>query len=97
MSPGTVRAVEEMTNRTEKGRTDSRKGSGPSPMLTLGEACRLLNIHANTLRRWSARGLITEYRIGPGSHRRYRIEDITALILEQPTYRQEGTSRLSRH
>ena len=97
MSPGTIRAVEEMTNGTGKGRAASKKVNGPSPMLTLGEACRLLNIHANTLRRWSARGLITEYRIGPGSHRRYRIEDIAALILEQPTYRQEGTSKLSRH
>ncbi len=90
MSPGTVRAVEEMTNGTGKGRADSRKVSGPSPMLTLGEACRLLNIHANTLRRWSARGLITEYRIGPGSQRRYRAEDITALILEQPTTDRQG-------
>jgi excisionase family DNA binding protein len=86
-----------MTNGTGKRRVASNKISGPSPMLTLGEACRLLNIHANTLRRWSARGLVTEYRIGPGSHRRYRAEDIAALILEQPTYTRARTNRLSRH
>jgi len=97
MLPGTVRAVEEMTKGTRKGRVGSERDSGPSPMLTLGEACRLLNIHANTLRRWSARGLITEYRIGPGSHRRYKAEDIAALILEEPGYRQAGISKLSRH
>jgi excisionase family DNA binding protein len=53
-------------------------------MLTISEASRVLNVHANTLRRWSARGLITEYRVGPGGHRRFKAEDIAGLILEQP-------------
>ena len=49
-------------------------------LLTIQEVCRLLNIHPNTLRRWSAKGLLQEYRIGPGSHRRYKAEDIIELI-----------------
>lgn len=49
-------------------------------LLTMQQACKLLNVHANTLRRWSAKGLIKEYRIGPGSHRRYKAEDIVELI-----------------
>ena len=92
----TGRMVEEMTEgTTRKGRSEPRKSGEMSPMLTISEACRLLNIHTNTLRRWSARGLITEYRVGPGGHRRYKAEDIAALILEQPKYRQT-VSKLSR-
>ncbi len=83
--------------------TSSKKKTGiereepPSPMLTISEASRLLNVHSNTLRRWGARGLIREYRIGPGGHRRFKAEDIAALILKQPRYRQAKASKLSRH
>jgi excisionase family DNA binding protein len=52
-------------------------------MLTVGEVCQLLNIHSNTLRRWGAKGLIKEYRIGPSGQRRYRADDVLALLLEQ--------------
>ncbi|MCJ7520933.1 MAG: helix-turn-helix domain-containing protein [Dehalococcoidia bacterium] len=73
------------------------KEKAPSPMLTISEACRLLNIHSNTLRRWGAKGLIKEFRIGPGCHRRFRAEDVAALIMDQPKYRQSRANRLSRH
>ncbi len=56
-------------------------------MLTMREACQLLNVHSNTLRRWSKKGLVKEYRIGLGGHRRFKAEDVAALILEQPKYR----------
>ena len=72
------------------------KNKVASPLLPIGQACRLLNVHSNTLRRWSAKGLIKEYRIGPGRHRRFRAEDIAALILEQPPYRHAKASKLSR-
>ena len=69
------------------------KGSGtsvePKAMLTMGEACRLLNVHSNTLRRWTATGLIKAHRIGIGTHRRYRTEDVAALLVEQN--RSQGT------
>ena len=51
-----------------------------SGLLTVQQACKLLNVHSNTLRRWSAKGLIKEYRIGPASHRRYKAKDIIELI-----------------
>lgn len=86
-----------MTNETRKTKPEIRKDKLPSPMLTISEACQLLNVHSNTLRRWSARGLIREYRVGLGGHRRFKAEDIAALILEQPKYRQTKTSKLSRH
>ena len=86
-----------MVEPDRKKKKDALKEKTPSPMLTISEACRLLNIHSNTLRRWSARGLIKEYRIGPGCHRRFKAEDVAALIMEQPRYRQSRASSLSRH
>lgn len=35
-------------------------------LLTVREACQMLHVHANTLRRWSAKGLIKAYRFGVG-------------------------------
>ena len=59
-----------------KGRDDSAK-----VMLTIREASRLLNVHANTLRRWSEHGIVKAYRIGPRGDRRFRQEDIAALLM----------------
>ncbi len=56
------------------------KAESMATMLTMREACSRLNVHANTLRRWGSHGLIREYRIGPGGHRRFREEDIQSLL-----------------
>lgn len=56
-------------------------GSNLSPMLTTGEACRILCVHSNTLRRWSERGIIVAYRIGPRGDRRFKREDVIALLV----------------
>jgi len=56
-------------------------GANPSPLLTTGEACRILCIHGNTLRRWCEQGVIVSYRIGPRGDRRFRREDIAALLV----------------
>jgi len=67
---------------TARGRKGGLKnGFTPSPLLTTGEACRILSIHGNTLRRWSEQGLIIAYRIGPRGDRRFRREDIAALLV----------------
>ncbi|UCC59305.1 MAG: helix-turn-helix domain-containing protein [Dehalococcoidia bacterium] len=86
-----------MANATRKIKPEADKEMLPSPMLTISEACQLLNIHSNTLRRWSARGLIKEYRVGLGGHRRFKAEDVAALIMDQPKYRQTKTNKLSGH
>ena len=57
--------------------------NGAGTMLTMREACTLLNVHGNTLRRWSAMGWVRAYRIGVGRQRRFRAEDIEALVVEQ--------------
>jgi excisionase family DNA binding protein len=45
-------------------------------MLTISKASKLLNVHMNTLRRWSDQGMLPCYRIGARSDRRYRRGDL---------------------
>jgi len=52
------------------------------PMLTVREVARLLNIHSNTVRRWSGRGIIRAYRISRRGDRRFRREDIAHFLAE---------------
>lgn len=49
-------------------------------MLTIAETARLLNVHINTVRRWSDQGLLKAYRIGTRGDRRFRQEDIYSFI-----------------
>ncbi len=51
-------------------------------MLNVEEIARILNVHINTVRRWSNNGIIKTYRIGPRGDRRFRKEDV-ALFLEE--------------
>jgi len=66
--------------RREKGANKSN--ASPSPMLTTGEACQILHIHCNTLRRWGEKRLIVAYRFGPRGDRRFKREDVTALLAQ---------------
>ena len=52
---------------------------GIDPMLTTSEVARLLNVHINTVRRWSNQGVLKTYRIGARGDRRFHREDITKL------------------
>ena len=49
-------------------------------LLSIREAAELLSVHLATLRRWEASGLIEAVRVGPRGHRRFRVEDVDALI-----------------
>ncbi len=69
----------------------AKSADQPKVMLTTGEACGILNVHSNTLRRWAAAGLIKAYRISTGTHRRYKREDVTALLIAQDKFRQTDT------
>ena len=53
-------------------------------MLTASELARLLNVHINTVRRWSNRGILKVYRIGPRGDRRFDKEDIDSFLAENP-------------
>jgi len=50
------------------------------PMLTTRDVARLLNVHMNTVRRWSNQGIIKAYRIGSRGDRRFRQEDVTYFL-----------------
>jgi excisionase family DNA binding protein len=69
------------TPRTRSGEPKGVKA--PTNMLRTGEACRILCIHANTLRRWSEQGIVKTYRLGPRGDRRFRRDDIAALLIEK--------------
>ena len=51
-------------------------------MMTISEVARFLNVHVNTLRRWSERGIIVSYRIGPRGDRRFPREAIARFLTE---------------
>ena len=52
-------------------------------MLTISEVAQLLNVHINTVRRWSNQGTLKSYRIGSRGDRRYRQEDINSFLVEE--------------
>jgi excisionase family DNA binding protein len=64
------------------------------PMLTTGEVARLLNIHINTVRRWSNQGVLRTYRIGARGDRRFRREDITNFLDLDPMLTASEVARL---
>jgi excisionase family DNA binding protein len=49
-------------------------------MLTIKEVAALLHIHANTVRRWSDRGLIKSYQINSRGDRRFWQKDIAYFL-----------------
>jgi excisionase family DNA binding protein len=57
-------------------------------LLTTRELARMLNVHINTVRRWSDQGILKSYRIGPRCDRRFSRDDI-ALFLEQTSKQSE--------
>ena len=50
------------------------------PMLTTSEVARILNVHINTIRRWSNQGILRAYRIGSRGDRRFKREDIAEFF-----------------
>lgn len=52
-------------------------------MLTASQAAKMLGVHINTIRRWSAAELIKCYRVGPRGDRRFKEEDVRIFLLKQ--------------
>jgi excisionase family DNA binding protein len=61
-------------------RRDMVDYSDVSPMLTTSEVARALNVHINTVRRWSNQGILKAYRIGSRGDRRFRKEDVDNIF-----------------
>lgn len=49
-----------------------------TPLLTIGEAARLLGVSVDTIRRWSDAGRLPVVVL-PSGHRRYQAEDIRKI------------------
>ena len=49
-------------------------------ILTLKQACELLNCHPNTLRNWDNKGILKAIRFGRRGDRRYNKENILNLL-----------------
>ena len=58
----------------------SNNRNSPPELLTVGPAARSLNVHPNTVRRWSRQGLLSSYRVGPRGDRRFRRTDVERLL-----------------
>lgn len=63
---------------------------GTSNMLKTGEVAHLLNVHINTVRRWSNRGILKAYRIGPRGDRRFPRQEVTGFLVELRTNQPNG-------
>jgi len=49
-------------------------------ILTLKQACEVLNCHPNTLRNWDKEGVLKALRFGKRRDRRYRKADVLKII-----------------
>ena len=61
-----------------------------SSMLTVREASQLLFVDENTLRHWTNQGKIKAYNPGRLGDRRYKREDVAALLRENKHSRADG-------
>ncbi len=60
-------------------------------MLTAKEVAHFLNVHINTVRRWSNQGILKAYRIGPRGDRRFSKEDIASFLGHNPEVRHKNS------
>ena len=65
--------------------------SGIESMLTTSDVARILNVHINTVRRWSNQGILKSYRIGSRGDRRFKKEDIDRFFARN---RRDGKRRI---
>jgi excisionase family DNA binding protein len=59
-------------------------------MLTSSDVARLLNIHINTVRRWSNEGKLRAYRIGSRGDRRFQQSDIGVFLAQKTQAEEQG-------
>ena len=52
-------------------------------ILTLQQACEILNCHPNTLRNWDNQVILKAIRFGKRGDRRYRKSDVLAVLKKQ--------------
>lgn len=63
-------------------KNQSGKAKKNPEILTLQEACEMLNCHPNTLRNWDNKGILKAIRFGTRGDRRYRKTDLEKILNE---------------
>ena len=53
------------------------------PMLTVSAVAHLLNVHVNTVRRWSNQEILKAYRIGSRGDWRFQWEDVASFLSQE--------------
>lgn len=56
------------------------KEPNPFPLLKVTDVAKMINVHPNTLRKWSDQGYIRSYRFGHRGDRRFAREDVARLL-----------------
>lgn len=68
-----------------------------TPMLTTSEVAVILNVHINTIRRWSNQGTLKSFQLGPRGDRRFRREDIDTFLASHQTGSREDHAQDEPH
>ena len=69
--------VRQILNRKVK---KQPRTSRTNPPLRTSDVAHLLNIHVNTVRRWTNNGVLKAYRVGPRGDRRFKRRDVNKLL-----------------
>jgi len=63
-------------------------------MLTSSGVAKMLHLHINTVRRWSDKGILKPYRIGPRGDRRFLRDDIIEFLnAQQYVYKNKANGK----
>ena len=55
-------------------------GAASVAMLTLADVAKLLNVHPNSVRRWTKLGLLNCYRLGVRGDRRFKVDEVGEFL-----------------
>jgi excisionase family DNA binding protein len=71
------RSKQEVVTPEQTSQLNNSKG-----LLTVREVAKILNIHVNTVRRWSDDGILKPIRLGQRGDRRYKVNDIASFLAD---------------
>ena len=71
-----------LSTKYPENRVSEGEAEETGTLLTAGEAASLLNIHINTVRKWSNLGILPSFRIGPRNDRRFRKRELITFLLK---------------
>ena len=77
----TAKGVSIIAEAADRHRHNNESSELALGMLTVQEVARLLHVHANTVRKWSDRGLLKAYRIGHRGDRRFAPQDVFDFLI----------------